>query len=86
VAPFLFTPPPDLTQLSARYGSPLPRAALAEFIDGRRDVRAHGMREMPVWGERLYEDLPPDVGLEAAKASTIYLILEFLESVQGGRT
>ena len=36
------------------YGSPLLPARLAELVDGRDAVRAHGAADMPVWGERLY--------------------------------
>lgn len=75
-------PPADLRLLAERHGSPLPRHALAEKIDGRKEVTAHGPREMPVWGERLYGDLPPGVASEAVKAGTIWLILDYLETVQ----
>ncbi len=50
VAASLATPPPDLTTLAARAGGPLDPAAVMATIDGRRDVAAHGAREMPVWG------------------------------------
>jgi mono/diheme cytochrome c family protein len=42
--------PPDLTQFSARNGGVFPSVRLARIIDGR-DVAAHGIREMPVWGD-----------------------------------
>lgn len=42
--------PPDLTQFSARNGGVFPSVRLARIIDGR-DVAAHGLREMPVWGD-----------------------------------
>jgi len=54
VAKSLAKPPTNLRLLSDRYGSPLPAARLAQLIDGRDAVRAHGTSDMPVWGERLY--------------------------------
>jgi mono/diheme cytochrome c family protein len=43
-------PPADLTTLAQRNGGWFPFARVYEFIDGRRLVKAHGTREMPVWG------------------------------------
>jgi mono/diheme cytochrome c family protein len=40
----------DLTTLARRNGGFFPFAQVYEFIDGRRLVKAHGSREMPVWG------------------------------------
>ena len=73
---------PDLTRLRERYGSPLSRDELAAFIDGRRAVEAHGPREMPVWGARLYEDYPQTPGTEVVRVSTIDILIDYLEAVQ----
>lgn len=73
---------PDLRLLSRRYGSPLPREELARFIDGRLDVEAHGPREMPVWGEELYDNLPENEEVEAMRAGTVELLLDYLETIQ----
>ena len=43
-------PAADLTALAQRNGGWFPFARVYEFIDGRRLVKAHGSREMPVWG------------------------------------
>lgn len=50
VAAQLRQAPPDLTQFSARNGGVFPSVRLGRIIDGR-DVAAHGIREMPVWGD-----------------------------------
>jgi mono/diheme cytochrome c family protein len=42
--------PADLATLAQRNGGWFPFARVYEFIDGRRLVKAHGSREMPVWG------------------------------------
>src|SRR5271167_3669101 len=49
--PELSTPPADLRLLSKRYGNPLEEDQIAKFMDGRADIKAHGPRDMPVWGE-----------------------------------
>ena len=42
--------------------SKFPVQEIAQLIDGRREVKAHGPRTMPVWGERFTkeEDLSPE--------------------------
>ena len=82
VAPALRRQPPDLTRLTERLGRPLAREDLASFIDGRREVAAHGTREMPVWGRRLYEDYPQTPGTDVVREGTIALILDYLETIQ----
>ena len=42
--------PADLTTLAERNSNVFPFARVYEFIDGRRLVKAHGTREMPIWG------------------------------------
>ena len=50
LAASLSKPPADLTQLARKAGGHLDERALLEVIDGRRQVSAHGTRDMPVWG------------------------------------
>jgi len=82
----LRVPPPDLTALHERYGSPLDRERLAAVIDGRRDVEAHGPREMPVWGDRFFEgDSGPPRGVEASKRRVIDILIDYLQQLQGSK-
>ena len=75
---------PDLTRLHERYGSPLQRNRIAAFIDGREEVKAHGPREMPVWGERFFEGDPgPPKGVESAKRRTLGVLVDYLQTLQG---
>jgi len=83
--------PADLTSLGERYGRPLPTEPIAAFIDGRSDVKAHGPREMPVWGEQLYRgklgqspapDTPSGKVREAARRGAIELIVAYLQTIQ----
>lgn len=51
VADFLTLQPADLTQLARKAGGKFPADMLARIIDGRAEVKAHGPRDMPVWGD-----------------------------------
>ena len=82
VAEALTVAPPDLTRLAERYGTPLPRKELAEYIDGRRDVSAHGPREMPVWGRSFVEESEDAPNPERVAAEAIGRILDFLATLQ----
>jgi len=83
--------PADLTRLGEKYGRPLPSEPIAAFIDGRSDVKAHGPREMPVWGEQLYPGKPgrsPAPGTpsgklrEEARRGAIEMIVAYLQTIQ----
>ena len=41
----------DLTTLAKRNNGVFPFARVYEFIDGTQTVKAHGTREMPIWGQ-----------------------------------
>lgn len=51
VAEFMTIPAADLTVLSKLNSGKFPRERVAEVIDGRADVKVHGGRDMPVWGD-----------------------------------
>lgn len=83
VAKSLVRKPPDLTRLAERFGSPLSPSKVAEYIDGRLDVLAHGPRDMPVWGERFKTD--PEPGQPVTEDSgrlSIRVIVDYLLSIQ----
>lgn len=68
---------PDLRTIADR--SPhgrIPRVMLAEIIDGRRIVQAHGSRTMPVWGEQLALEDSGTVDQQ------IDALLAYIESIQ----
>jgi len=52
-APALDQPPTDLTWIAERNGGRFDPDAVAAYVDGRKDVAAHGPRDMPVWGREL---------------------------------
>jgi len=84
VAKSLTKPPANLRMLSDKYGSPLPAARLANIIDGRDAVRAHGTADMPVWGERFYAMGQGDRG-ELGISEIIGKIVAFLDTIQDRR-
>jgi mono/diheme cytochrome c family protein len=81
LASSLNTPPANLRLLSLRFGNPLPQDVIARFIDGRAEVKAHGPRDMPVWGERFYAE---SNGQEAEIKERIAKLVAFLQSIQTG--
>jgi mono/diheme cytochrome c family protein len=50
-APDFGAPLPDLRYLAKRNGGAFPAATVSAIIDGRQFVKAHGPRQMPVWGD-----------------------------------
>jgi len=81
VASALMTKPADLTTLARRAGGKFPRAEARAVIDGRTDIRAHGVREMPVWGLSFAEP-----GRDAQRAdetdAEIKALVRYLETLQ----
>jgi mono/diheme cytochrome c family protein len=53
IAKVLIQKPADLTALAAANGGTFPVSRVIETIDGRREVAAHGPRDMPVWGRSM---------------------------------
>lgn len=82
VAGVLQTPPANLRLLGARYGNPLPAAKIADFIDGRAAVAAHGDRDMPVWGERFNDMTAEGSQRERAVKDRLAKIIGYLQSIQ----
>ena len=75
-------PPADLTAIAARRGGSYPSLEVAEIIDGRRAVPAHGKREMPVWGDAFGTRFSGSLGKERAVRGEILLLVEYLRSIQ----
>ncbi|MEW6269497.1 MAG: cytochrome c [Thermodesulfobacteriota bacterium] len=80
VAAVMLTKPSDLTSLAKRRGG-FRAGDVAAYIDGRTTIPAHGTRDMPVWGERLGEDMPVDTADEVARGQ-ITLLVEYLKTIQ----
>jgi mono/diheme cytochrome c family protein len=80
---YLTLPPANLRQLAKKNGGKFPFWEVYAKIDGEREVRAHGTREMPIWGERFRAE----AGSEGKSALTqaagrILTLTYYLEHIQ----
>ena len=66
--------PADLTVLAKKNNGVFPVNAIYEVIDGRKSVKAHGTREMPIWGFRYTPSPNQTLG---STASDQYLNLSY---------
>jgi len=83
VAPLIKIGVPDLTRLAARDGGEFPTEDVRFIIDGRFERRAHGPRDMPVWGWQLYDASNADDAAERARTdSMIDRLVGYLQSIQ----
>lgn len=86
LAEFLTLAVPDLTMLSKSNGGQFPEERVIGVIDGRADVKVHGMRDMPVWGDWFNsEAAAPDIDKatrELIVSDRIQSLVTFLKSIQ----
>ena len=74
---------PDLTRIAARDGGDFPTEDVRRTIDGRWDRRAHGARDMPVWGWQFYDSSATNDAEERARVdSMIDRLVNHLRSIQ----
>jgi hypothetical protein len=80
---FLTIPPADLTMLRKKNSGAFPFWQVYRTIDGRDEVRGHGTREMPVWGDRFRTQAGGNDTASRAQASGRLLGLVFyLQHIQ----
>jgi mono/diheme cytochrome c family protein len=84
---FLKVTPPDLSQLSKKNGGVFPLERVYSVIDGRQEVKAHGPRDMPIWGRdyqikagEYYVDIGYDP--EAYVRGRILALIDYLNRLQ----
>lgn len=82
VAKSLKTPPADLTQIATRHDGAFPADEITTFIDGRKDIVAHGSREMPVWGDSLAQSVDNEDTRERRIEQAIEMVVQYLETIQ----
>jgi mono/diheme cytochrome c family protein len=82
VAPALGEKPIDLTQIAAAHGGEFPFVAVCEAIDGTRTVRAHGVSEMPIWGEVFQSDPATPLEQQILAAGKVIAIARYLRVLQ----
>ncbi len=79
--------PANLRLLAKRNGGDFPTARVYETIDGRLAVKAHGGREMPVWGARYTSEAGPannnhPYRTEAEVRGRILALIDYLYTLQ----
>lgn len=82
--PMLTKKPGDLTQLAKKNNGTFPALQVANIIDGRQEMSAHGTLDMPIWGESFAEAgkaAGSHVGQTAAR-ERIQLLITYLNSIQ----
>jgi mono/diheme cytochrome c family protein len=72
-------PPPDLTRYTERNHGVFPSERVYRIIDGR-EVRSHGDRDMPVWGDAFRS--APDARTEEQARARIEAIVDYLRAIQ----
>lgn len=72
---------PDLTTIRERHGEFMV-GYVRDAIDGRGAMRAHGTREMPVWGRELWAEAGGDVVAQRTVRDAIDRLVDYLRSVQ----
>ncbi len=79
---------PDLTTLARNNHGVFPFDRVYQIIDGRQEIKAHGSRDMPVWGRHfnlqcsVYFENHPQQDTESAARSRILALTEYLYRLQ----
>lgn len=78
---------PDITTLTKRNGGVFPISRVYDVIDGREEVKAHGTREMPIWGKYYSLSAAPryddySYNPEAAARGRILALIDYLHRLQ----
>lgn len=86
-ASMLVTPVADLTTLTKRNNGVFPFQRVYEVIDGRQALKAHGTRDMPIWGRDINLeswktdfDVPSDP--EVYSRTRILAMVEYIDRLQ----
>ena len=89
VASSLTKSPPDLTMLQKNNGGVFPVTNVYSIIEGNADVRVHGSRDMPVWGNRFRGRIKDDETRASRRADSdeyittrILALIEYLSTIQ----
>ena len=82
VSSYLKVKPPNLTLLKKANNGIYPLNKVMSAIDGSRAVRAHGDREMPVWGEIFRKEAVSGKYPELTSVLEVKLIAEYVATLQ----
>jgi mono/diheme cytochrome c family protein len=80
---FLTIRPADLTQLAKKNGGTFVFWRVYRSIDGSEEVRGHGARDMPIWGDRFRAQAGGnDSGSRAQAAGRLLGLVFYLQHIQ----
>jgi len=80
---YLTVRPSDLTGIAKRNGDVFPFWRVLRTIDGSEEVRGHGTRDMPVWGDRFRAQAGGnDSGSRAQAAGRLLGLVFYLQHIQ----
>ena len=81
----LKTPPSNLTLIEKKNYGVFPYYNLYQIIDGRNDIKSHGIREMPIWGDRYKSEIYLETNPQNSETfirGRIFELLIYLETIQ----
>lgn len=81
-ASMLTVKPADLTQIAKKNEGEFPFWKVYGIIDGRQDVKAHGTRDMPIWGEEFRHQAGTSTAAESQVRGRILELVYYLQSIQ----
>ncbi len=86
IAEFLTITATDLTQLSKNNGGLFPRERAINVIDGREEIKVHGPRDMPVWGDWFEFEAGSSVAGKGAEEKVVQArinaLVDYIETIQ----
>ncbi|MBS0125461.1 c-type cytochrome [Thetidibacter halocola] len=87
VAQLLTERPKNLKLLAKENNNVFPFSDVYQSIDGRREIAAHGSKQMPIWGnlfvaEAYPSTFHPGVGAEEIVQARILGLVYYLQSIQ----
>lgn len=77
---------PDITDMAKRNKGVFPFARVSNLIDGTDELKAHGSREMPIWGKEFsstHLELNPYNTPAAFARAKIIAVTEYIYFLQG---
>ena len=81
----LMEKPADLTLIQKKNYGEFPYKKLHRIIDGREEIKSHGTRTMPIWGERFNSENSLNISprySETLVRGRIFELLIYLETIQ----
>jgi hypothetical protein len=86
IAEFLTITATDLTQLRKKNAGLFPRERAINVIDGRTEVKVHGPRDMPVWGDWFEFEADSSVAGKGAGEKVVQArinaLVDYIETIQ----